>query len=335
MAQQPDILRCAAILVSTLDAESADRLLDQLSPEDAAEVRRAILDLADVDHVEEQDVIARFLYPDAESATEPVPEVENEGVELCLSGAVGPATNDAVFADICPSANVVRALCDKVSSEKVIELLSAERPQTIALVLSRLSEPRAMEILTALPDDMQHRDVLGRWIQLDLTDPALVQEIEDELCARLERHSVANGRRGAALAQIAGVVQTANPVVQRKLLANLTRCDAAAAQAISTPRLAFDDLEYLSDTGLAGLLRQADPRTLVLALAGATETFAERVARQLPPLDGRELLRSINSLGPTRLADVEAAQRELTRIAEKLFHDHDAVISPLPLSTAE
>jgi flagellar motor switch protein FliG len=212
--------------------------------------------------------------------------------------------------------------------------LSAERPQTIAIVMSRLSEPRALEILTALPDVVQS-DVLRRWMELDLADPTLVHEIEDEIRARLERHSGIEGRRGAALAQIAGVVQMADPTVQRKLLANLTRCDAAVAQAISTPRLAFDDLEYLSDTGLAGLLRQADPRTLVLALAGATETFAERVVRQLAPLDGKELLRSINSLGPTRLADVEAAQRELTRIAEKLFHDRDAVVSPLPLSTAE
>ncbi|HVU88775.1 MAG TPA: FliG C-terminal domain-containing protein [Pirellulales bacterium] len=334
MALEPEILRRAAILIATLDAESADRLLDQLAAEDAAEVRRAVLELAEVDAHEEQEVIARFLHPDAESAGGRAPVQENAGVELCLSAAAEHVETQAVMARACSSASDVRALCDRVPADELVDLLSVERPQTIALVLSRLSEPRALHILTALTDEVQ-LEVMRRWMELDVADPILVQEIEQELCARLSRHSDAAGRRGMGLAQLAGVVQMANPAAQRKLLATLTHCDAAAAETISTPRLAFDDLEYLSGTGLAGLLRQADPRTLVLALAGATESFAERVARQLSPVDGRELLRAINSLGPTRLADVEAAQRELTRIAEKLFHDHDAVVSPLPLSTAE
>lgn len=334
MPLQPDVLRRAAILVSTLDAQSADRLLEQLAPEDAAEVRRAIVDLEDVDSHEEQEVIARFLNPEGENDLTLTAADEDAGVELCLSQSIEQDASEAAMVATASSSVGIRAVCDQVPTEQLVELLSFERPQTIALVLSHLSEPRALQILATLPDAVQ-RDVLRRWMELDVADAELVREIEDELCRRFERRTCVEGRRGAALAQIAGVVQMAKPAVQRQLLANLTRCDAAAAQAISTPRLAFDDLEYLSDSGLAGLLRQADPRTLVLALAGATETFAERVSRQLSPLDGRELMRSINSLGPTRLADVEAAQRELTRIAETLFHDHDAVVSPLPLSTAE
>ncbi len=187
-------------------------------------------------------------------------------------------------------------------------------------------------MLTTLPDDLQC-EVLQRWMKLDVADASLAQEIEEELRARMDTH-LGHGRRVTGLAQIAGVVQAANPAVQQKLLASLARFDAPAATTINVPRLAFDDLEYLSDAGLAELLRASAPQTLVLALAGASESFADRIARQLPPPAAKELARSINSLGPTRLADVEAAQHDLARIAEKLLHERDVIAWPLPLSVA-
>ncbi len=85
MAIQPNVLRRVAILVSTLDTTSADRLLDQMTPEDAAEVRRVIVELTDVDLAEEHDVISEFLFTGTAVADPAASAAMADGVDLCLS----------------------------------------------------------------------------------------------------------------------------------------------------------------------------------------------------------------------------------------------------------
>jgi flagellar motor switch protein FliG len=333
MMLKQDALRRAAILVGALDTTSADELLDQMPREQADEVRRLVVELEDVDPREEQTVIADFLTRGLTGEDSRLVADQADGVELCISAS-------SVAAETCESVEVITAaeqplrtrasstsFLEDAASERLVQLIATERPQTIAVVISQLSEPRAIEVLTALPDSLQC-EVLRRWIELDAADPELVREIEAELQARMVSRFGGVRRLGTGLAQVTGVVQAADPHVQQQLLSHLALYNATVAAAVTTPRLSFDDLEYLSDAGLAELVAAAEPRALVLALAGATESFAERVARQLPPAESKRLLRSINSLGPTRLADVEAAQRELAAIAEKLLARHDVIELP-------
>ena len=75
-----DGIRKAAILVASLDTAAADAVLDQLTPEQARQVREIVIELDDVDQGEQRRVIDEFFHnPGAAGAT----HVENEsGVEL-------------------------------------------------------------------------------------------------------------------------------------------------------------------------------------------------------------------------------------------------------------
>src|ERR1700678_3002870 len=55
-------LRKAAILVSSLDRDTADKLLDQMSAEQAALVRRAMVELPEIDAGEQNRVIDEFFH---------------------------------------------------------------------------------------------------------------------------------------------------------------------------------------------------------------------------------------------------------------------------------
>jgi hypothetical protein len=57
----PATLRKAAVLICSLDADSADELLDQMSEGQAERVRAAIMDLGEVDEAEQRTVMAEFL----------------------------------------------------------------------------------------------------------------------------------------------------------------------------------------------------------------------------------------------------------------------------------
>ena len=55
-------LRKVAILVSSLDRATADKLLDQMSDEQAALVRRVMVDLPEIDAGEQNRVIDEFFH---------------------------------------------------------------------------------------------------------------------------------------------------------------------------------------------------------------------------------------------------------------------------------
>jgi hypothetical protein len=68
-------LRKAAILVASLDTPAADALLDGMDPEQAARVRRAVLELDDVDPAEQQRIMSDFLRGPSHRATADEPDV--------------------------------------------------------------------------------------------------------------------------------------------------------------------------------------------------------------------------------------------------------------------
>ena len=69
-------LRNAAILIASLDAHSADALLDEMTPEAAAQVRNAVMELEDIDPAEQQQIIRDFVAHHPRSAATRVATVE-------------------------------------------------------------------------------------------------------------------------------------------------------------------------------------------------------------------------------------------------------------------
>ncbi|TWT86522.1 Flagellar motor switch protein FliG [Pseudobythopirellula maris] len=85
------------------------------------------------------------------------------------------------------------------------------------------------------------------------------------------------------------------------------------------PRMTFDEVEQLDAGRLATVMAKSDPNVLLLALAGASERMLQTLEAQLPRRVARQLRKRIHNLGPTRLSDIEAAQRAVAATAARLF----------------
>jgi hypothetical protein len=75
------------------------------------------------------------------------------------------------------------------------------------------------------------------------------------------------------------------------------------------PAIHFDDLVHLDDQTLATLLREIDADALALALAGSGDELVDRICAQMPKRVAKTFRCELRRMGPTRLSDVEAAQR--------------------------
>jgi flagellar motor switch protein FliG len=83
------------------------------------------------------------------------------------------------------------------------------------------------------------------------------------------------------------------------------------------PDFHFDELIHLDNRALAAVLSEVDSNVLVLALAGSADALVDRVCRQMSARTARSFRRLLRKLGPTRLSDVESAQRAVAGVAAR------------------
>lgn len=86
---------------------------------------------------------------------------------------------------------------------------------------------------------------------------------------------------------------------------------------IPLPHIEFDQLIHLDMTSLNALLREVDPNVLAVALVGSQEEFVDRICGLMPKRISRAFRRELRKLGPTRLSDVELAQRTVADTAAR------------------
>jgi flagellar motor switch protein FliG len=358
-------LRKAAVLLRSMDADTAAMMLAQLSPEEASKLRNAIRALGSVE-ADEQDALLDELRRQRPAKYDSKGSTAND-VELALSSsfdrdAYGQPTE-------LPSTTKRSArfeFLENAPTNALVPYLAREHAQTIAVVLSHLAPERAAAVLAALPANVQS-ETIERLSSIGDTDPESVSVVERELEAWVVKRENARGSCGGRRDTMAAILAAADAKSRNKILSGLqnqntlladrflpkprkpalpppkkepargaeipvcqspprqTRTSAPRVEPL--PHIAFDDLIHLDSRALAAVLREADANVLALALAGSRDEMVDRICQQMPKQTARNFRRELRRLGPTRLSDVEAAQRAVARIAARQL----APKPPLPL----
>ena len=327
-AQLLDGIRKAAILVASLDAAAADAVLDQLTPEQARQVREicAVVELEDIDQSEQskREMIDEFFPTQAHRGELGNTGAENDtGVELdgrlaWLASQANTYVEEEPIRPSAPAAPPFRFLQD-TETDKLVRAIAHERPQTIALVLSHLPPAKSGAVLGRLPESVQ-AEVVHRLVDLEEADPEILREVEEALRGRLVQHVETQRRRVAGLQAVAGILQATDGRTGLRILDNLAKGDHTLAERLLPRPLAFDDLADLEDEVLAETFDEAGPELMLLGLFGASSELINRVLSSLPAADARALNHKLGHPGPIRLRDVEEARRQVAKIASRVSY---------------
>jgi flagellar motor switch protein FliG len=304
-------VRKVAIVIAAMSTPEADRVLDRFSPEQAQQVRQAMMDLGPIDPGEERRVLAEFFQAGARTPADYLPGVElDAGLARRLAAEnARPGTNHS---DAKPFFFLHDAEADKLA-----KALSNERAQTIALVLSHLPSEQAGMVLVRLESALQV-EVIRRLVDLEETDPEILQEVEQALQAGLSQQINMQRRRTAGLKAVTGILQSSARQVGEKILDNLTTRDRALAEKLGPEPIDFDDLLLLDDASWGEIVTAAGAELTMLALIGAAPRLIERILRQLTAEEAEIIRHRLDHPGPTRLADVEEARRQIAELARRL-----------------
>ncbi|MGD9632089.1 MAG: FliG C-terminal domain-containing protein [Pirellulales bacterium] len=239
-------LRKAAILIRSLDADGAAAVLARLSPEEARQVRLAIQSLGEVDADERDDVSAEFCRSGSVARENP-----RHGVELELSSELPGEPAYPMY----PSKSAVRPFefLEQARVESLVPYLAREQAQTVAVVLSYLTPPRAAEVLAAMPEKLQAATI-ERLSLLGETDPDTLQVLERELAEWLARQHASRTRPTQRIDTVNAILSAADQRSRGQILANLLKhnrelANQIAPSALPRPAPAPTIAEQIADCG--------------------------------------------------------------------------------------
>jgi flagellar motor switch protein FliG len=200
----------------------------------------------------------------------------------------------------------------------VAEIIRLEHPQIIAIVLAYLDPDHASEVLGMLPEKTRP-DILMRIAQLDGIQPQALRELDEIMEKQFtgSSSSVKSSSVGGvkAAANILNFMETSNETV---IMDSIRESDADLGDEIQDLMFVFDNLADIDNTGIQALLREIQTDSLVLALRGADESVKEKVLSNMSKRAAEMLRDDLDSGGPVKVSDVEAAQKDILTVARRL-----------------
>jgi flagellar motor switch protein FliG len=209
----------------------------------------------------------------------------------------------------------------------IAEVIRHEHPQVLAIILAYLDTDQAASVLEEFPEWMQ-ADVLLRIAQLDGVHPEALSKLDEMIEKQVSgKGSQVSAKLGGAK-PAAGILNFVKPGV----LEHIRKIDEGMCQKLQDLMFVFDDLIEVDDRGMQELLREVDSAKLVIALKGTEPALAEKFLKNMSTRAAEMLKDDMESRGPVKLSEVEAAQKDIIVIARKLA---DAGTIQLGASAAE
>ena len=105
---------------------------------------------------------------------------------------------------------------------------------------------------------------------------------------------------------------------EQSILEEIGQVDPELATRIQDSMFVFESLKELDQKGMQVLLREVESDLLLVALKGTDDELTEKFLSNMSKRAAQMLKEDMESQGPVRVSEVEAAQREVLNTARRL-----------------
>jgi flagellar motor switch protein FliG len=207
-----------------------------------------------------------------------------------------------------------------MESKAVAQIISGEHPQIAAIVLSHLEPEQSAGILPLLSDDMR-TEVLMRIATLNEVPQSALTELDQLVEKQANAAPSAPLRRIGGARTVANILNAMERDKSGEELGKIEKSDGEMHQKIKDLLFVFDNLLDVDDRGIQALLREVGSDTLAVALRGAEPEVQEKILKNMSKRAAEILKDDMEARGPVKLTDVEAAQKEIVIIAQRLAEE--------------
>jgi flagellar motor switch protein FliG len=323
-AQQLNGKQKAALLMISLDVDTASELFKLLEPQDVEKVTIEIANLPSVPSNVIGQVVEEFYQ--MMIAREYIIQGGMDFARTLLEKTFG--LNRA--AEILEKVRVLTQVrgfegLKKADSSHLANFLQKEHPQTIALILSHLPPDQTAAILAELPDDIR-ADCVYRIATLGKISPVLLSEVESVVDSLVESGINENIRQTGGTRAVANVLNKCNNTVARFLIESIEQQSPDLALEIKRLMFLFEDIIYIDDRGIQRILREIDKKDLALALKVADDKLRDKIFKNMSERAVALIKEELQFMGPVRLKEVEQAQMRIVDVVKQLEEREEIVI---------
>jgi len=311
-------LQKAAILLIVLGDQASAELIKHLSEDEIQMVGREIARLKKITPEQSEGILEEFY-----QLTSAHGFVAKGGVDYArtmLLNAFGPETAkrlmDRLMKALGDGMTTFDAL-QKADPGQLAKFLHNEHPQTIALVLSHLNPSQSAALLASLPPHLRG-DVALRVASLDQISPEVISRIAAVIGQKLNAIGEFSRESYGGVRAVAEMFNRLDSETSKEILASIESQDTALVETIRHLMFVFEDILLIDVNGMKEVVDRIDRKVLTLALKGTGEQTKNHFFQCMSTRGSETMREEIDSLGPVRIREVEAAQQQIISVIRGL-----------------
>jgi flagellar motor switch protein FliG len=311
-------IRKAAILMIILGDQASAEILRQMDEDEVQMIGQEVARITAISNDQAEGVLEEFYQ--MSMAHEYVLKGGIDYAKKMLMSAFGPEHARKLVDRLVKTLGSELANFDtlqKADPQQLAKFIHNEHPQTIALILSHLNASQAAGLLVSLPQELR-ADVALRMAHLDQISPLIVSKIAAIIGQRLKSLGELSRESYGGVRAVSEMFNRLDSGSSKDILEAIEQNDPKLVETIRHMMFVFEDLLLLSQEAIKEMLGKVDRKVLTLALKGTSDQLKNHIL-QLMSQRGAEMLREdLESLGPIKIKEVEAAQQQIIAVFRQL-----------------
>jgi len=307
-------LEKSAILLLSLGEEHTAKIFEQLDEDEIMQISQTMSTLGKVS----ANVTERLFVEFAEGMSSTSSLVGSlDSTERLLARVLGKDKVDNIMEEIRgPAGRTMWEKLSNVSEEILASYLQKEYPQTVAVVISKITPEHAARVLAMLPEGFA-MEVIMRMLRMEAVQKEVLDDVEKTLRTEFMSNLARTNRRDSheIMAEIFNNLERA---VETQFMGSLEERNPEAAEKIRSLMFTFEDLAKLDPGALQTIIRTADKEKIPLALKGASDAMKDLFFSNMSERAAKIMKEDIAAMGPVRLKDVEEAQQAIVAVTKDL-----------------
>ena len=303
----------AAVVLLAL-GEDHVQLWQSMDEEEIKEISQAMSSLGTVTSNVVEELLVEFVSGMSSSGTI---MGSFEQTQRLLGSFLPPEKVETLMEEIRGPAG--RTMWDKlgnVNEAVLANYLKNEYPQTVAVVLSKIKADHAARVLSSLPEDFA-LECVQRMLRMEPVQREILDKIEQTLRVEFMSNLARTSKRDSH-ELMAEIFNNFDRQTESRFVAALEERNRESAERIRALMFVFEDLSKLDPGGVQTLLRAVEKDALGLALKGASDSLRDMFMSNMSERAAKIMRDDMESMGPVRLKDVDAAQMSMVQIAKDL-----------------
>ena len=306
----------AAVLMLSLNEEDAAGIFRHLEPKQVQRLGMTMASMSDFSH-DKVTAVHRCFINDIQ---------KHSSIGLDASGFIKDVLVQALGED--KASNLVEQIImgsgshgldalKWMDARQVATIIQNEHPQIQTIVLSYLDPEQSAEILSQFPEPVR-LDLILRIADLEEVQPAALQELNEIMEKQFAGSAGAQAAKMGGLKAAASIMNYLDTNIEGPLMDAIRETDEDISQQIQDLMFVFENLIDLDDRGMQTLLREIPGELLQKALKGCDDALKEKFFKNMSKRSAEMLKEDLKVMGPVRISDVEAAQKEILATARRL-----------------